>query len=390
MSIYLITGVNGFIGSHMARRILKEGHKVRGLVRRTSNLDYIKDLDIEFIYGDVCRMENLEKAAEGVERIIHIAGIAKDWGDYDDFHRVNFQGTCNLALASEKTGVKRLVHISTAAIHGFGFRFITEDYAMSEKLNYYGETKKMAEEWLYQFGQRAKMEIVRIRPGNVYGPYDHTFIDKYLDAIYTGKFSYVNKGKSLTCPVYIDNLIEGIWLACHSGAAVGEAFFITDGLEITWKEFTDKLAEALQVKKPQFSIPYGFGYSLAVMAEGIYKLLRIKEGPLITRYRVGNGGLDYHFSISKAQKFLNYRPLVGLDEAIKQTAQWYLGAKLFNRLNRFCRESTSNRDSQNAVDKKRHLFNNKSMKNIVYKLDKKRQAPAHSFRYHETGGKKWK
>ncbi|MCU0285917.1 MAG: NAD-dependent epimerase/dehydratase family protein [Acidobacteria bacterium] len=324
MSIYLVTGVNGFIGSHTARRVLKEGHNVRGLVRSTSNLDYIKDLDIELVYGDVCRMEILEKAAQGVEQVIHTAGLAKDWGNYDDFHKVNYQGTCNLVQAAEKAGVKRFVHISTTAIHGFGFRAITEDYSMADKLNYYAETKKMAERWLFQFARGAKIEVVGLRPGNVYGPDDHTFIDKYLNAIYTGKFSYVNNGRSLTCPVYIDNLVEAIWLACHSEAAVGEVFFITDGLEITWKEFTDKLAEALQVKKPQFSIPYGFGYSLAVMAEGIYKLLRIKEGPLITKYRVGNGGLDYHFSIAKAQKLLNYRPLVGLDEAVKKTAQWYL------------------------------------------------------------------
>lgn len=324
MALYLITGVNGFIGSHTARRMLREGHRVRGLVRRTSNLDNIKDLNIEFVYGDVSQPETLEKATEGTDKVIHVAGIAKDWGDYADFHRVNFQGTCNLALAAEKAGVKRLVYISTAAVHGFGYRYITESYPMSNKLNYYGETKKMAEQWLFQFARTAKMSIVALRPGNVFGPDDHTFIDKYLEAIYTGKFSYVNNGKSLTCPVYIDNLVESIWLACHSGTAVGEAFFITDGLEITWREFTDKLADALQVKKPRFSIPYGFGYSLAIMAEGIYKLLRIKKGPLITRYRVGNGGLDYHFSIAKAQKFLNYHPLVELGEAVKKTTQWYL------------------------------------------------------------------
>lgn len=327
MAHYLITGVNGFIGSHTARRLLTEGHSVRGLVRRTSNLDYIKDLDIEIVYGDISQTETLEKATTGIDRVIHTAGIAKDWGDYADFHRVNFQGTCNLALAAEKAGIKRLVYISTAAVHGFGYRYITESCPMSKKLNYYGETKKMAEEWLFQFAKTAKMEIVALRPGNVFGPDDHTFIDKYLDAIYTGKFSYVNKGKSWTCPVYIDNLVEGIWLACHSAAGVGEAIFITDGLEITWREFTDKLADALQVKKPRFSIPYGFGYGVAVLAEGIYKLLRRKEGPFITRYRVGNGGLDYHFSIAKAQKLLNYRPLVQLDEAVKQTAQWYLGMK---------------------------------------------------------------
>lgn len=322
--LYLITGVNGFIGSHLTRRVLKEGRKVRGLVRKTANLDYIKGLDIEMVCGDVSLPETLEKAMQGVDIVIHAAGLAKDWGNYDDFYKTNFQGICNVALAAEKAGVKRLVYISTAAVHGFGYRDIDENYPLGKNLNDYGKTKKMAEEWLSRFVRTAKMEVVILRPGNVYGPDDHTYIDKYLDAIYTGKFSYVNKGRSLTCPVYIDNLVDGVWLACHVGAAVGETFFITDGLEITWKEFTDKLAEALGVKKPRFSIPYGFGYAVAVLAEAIYRLLRKKNGPVITRYRVGNGGLDYHFSIAKVQRLLNYRPRVDLDEAIKRTTEWYL------------------------------------------------------------------
>ncbi|MCP5102697.1 MAG: hypothetical protein GY950_04925, partial [bacterium] len=111
---------------------------------------------------------------------------------------------------------------------------------------------------------------------------------------------------------------------CNAEKAAGEAFFMTDGLEINWKEFTERLAEALGVKKPTFSIPYGFGYVAALVAEGIFKLFGSKNGPPITRYRVGNGGLDYHFSIGKARKLLNYVPLVDLDTAVKRTADWYL------------------------------------------------------------------
>ncbi len=324
MDSFLITGVNGFIGSHIARRVLEQGRKARGLVRKTSNLDYLKGLDIQLFYGDVSLAETLENAVQGVDIVIHAAGLARDWANYEDFYRVNFQGICNVALAAEKSGVKRLVYISTTAVHGFGYRDIDESYPMGKNLNDYAATKRMAEEWLTGFARTTKMEVVVLRPGNVYGPDDHTFIDKYLEAIYTGKFCYVNKGRSLTCPVFIDNLVDAVWLACHAKAAAGETFFITDGLEITWKEFTNQLAEALGVKKPRFSIPYGFGYAVAVIAEGIYRLLRKRNGPVITRYRVGNGGLDYHFSIAKAQRLLDYYPRVGLDEAIKRTTRWYL------------------------------------------------------------------
>jgi nucleoside-diphosphate-sugar epimerase len=324
MDLYLITGVNGFIGSHVARRILREGHRVRGLVRTTSRLNLLEGLDIELVYGDISRPETLEKAAQGVDRVIHLAGRVSDWGPYEDFYKVNFQGTRDMALAAEKAGVKRLVHISTAVLHGFGCRDIDESFPMSEKLIHYGQTKKMAEKWLFEFARTAKMEIAVIRPGNVYGPNDHVFIDKYLEVLYKGRMAYVNKGRALTCPVFIDNLVEGIRLACYSEQAAGEAFIITDGLEITWREFTEKLAEALRVKKPRLSVPFGLAYFLALIFEGIFKLSRRKNGPSITRYRVSNGGRDYHFSIAKARKFLNYHPVIDLDQAVKRTVDWYV------------------------------------------------------------------
>lgn len=323
MEHYLITGVNGFIGSHAARRILKEGHKVRGLVRKTSNLDYLKDLDIELVYGDVTRPDTLKNVTKGVDRVIHVAGIASDWGAYKDFRRVNYQGTLNMARAAVEAGVKRFVHISSTAVHGFGFRDIEEGRPKGTALNAYSETKKNAEEWLFEFSRIVPMEITVFRPGNVYGPDDHTFIDKYLDALVTGKIAYVNKGRSLTCPVYIDNVVEGIWLGCFAEGAVGEAFFLTDGLEITWREFTEMLADALGAKRPTFSIPLGVGFVAALILEGIYKLIPFIGEPAITRYRVRNGGQDYHFSINKARKLLNYSPVVPLDEAVKRTAAWY-------------------------------------------------------------------
>lgn len=324
MGLYLITGINGFIGSHVAKKILKEGKSLRGLIRKTSNLDFIKDLDIELIYGDISQPDTLDKAVEGVEKVIHIAGMALDWGFYKDFYRVNYQGTLNVAMSSEKARVKRFIHISSAAVHGFGFRNIDETYPMAGKLNSYGKTKKMAEEWLFEFARSTEMEITVLKPGNVYGPDDHTFIDKYLEAIYTGKIAYVNRGRALTCPGFIDNLVEGIWLACNVDGAAGEAFFITDGLEITWKEFTEKLAEALHVKKPRFSIPFSVGYAAALIVEGIFRAFRIRKSPAITRYRVCNGGLDYHLSIDKARKVLNYQTSVNLDQAVKRTVDWYL------------------------------------------------------------------
>jgi nucleoside-diphosphate-sugar epimerase len=324
MSIILVSGVNGFIGSHIAGRLISEGHSIRGLVRKSSDLILIQDLDIELFYGDVTNEGSLLEPMKNVEIVIHVAGLASDWGPYKDFYAVNVQGTKNIARSANKNHVERFVYISTAALHGFQNRKnIDESFPMAKTIFPYCETKKEAEQWLFNFAKTVSMEITAVRPGNVFGPKDHTFIDKYLDALKDGKMALVNRGKNLTCPTYIENLVDGIILACFESSAKGKTFIITDGLEITWKTFTNKLADELGVKRPSLSVPYWLGYGLAFMMENIYKAFRISHPPLLTRYRISNAGKDYHFSIEKAKNILNYQPAVGIDEAITKTVNWY-------------------------------------------------------------------
>ena len=325
MQTILITGVNGFIGSHVAEQLIKKGHTVRGLVRKTSDLSLIKDFDIQLFYGDITEPGSLLPALDGADLVVHVAGLASDWGPYEKFYRINVQGTQNIARAADKAGVKRFVHISTVALHGFGHKQpVDESFPMADTIFPYNESKKEAERWLFQFARETEMEITAVRPGNVYGPRDHTFIDKYLEALEQGKIAYIDGGRHKTCPVYIENLTDGILLACFKPEAAGEPFIITDGLDITWKEFTNALADAMGLKHPRLSVPYGLVYGIAWLMETAYKTFRIKTPPLLTRYRVMNGGRDYYFSIEKARKMLGYNPHVSFDEAVKRTVAWYI------------------------------------------------------------------
>ncbi|HAR44750.1 MAG TPA: hypothetical protein DCS05_00895 [Nitrospiraceae bacterium] len=325
MSLFLISGVNGFIGSHMAERLLKEGHRVRGLVRATSDLEFIRGLDIELFTADLADISSLEKALRDIDIVVHVAGLASDWGPYEHFFDVNVIGTRNIAKAAARNRVKRFVHISTAAVHGFrGFRSADETFPFADTPFAYCETKQIAEQWLFDLARSTTMAVTAIRPGNVFGPRDHTFIEKYLDALMAGKIAYIDEGVHWTCPVYVENLVEGIVRACFEPGAAGEAMLLTDGLQITWKEFTEPFADLLGVKRPRHSVPYRVAYALAFFLEAAYKLFRISTPPLLTRYRISNGGRDYHFSIEKAKRLLKYGPSVGFDVSVQRTVTWYL------------------------------------------------------------------
>jgi nucleoside-diphosphate-sugar epimerase len=319
----LVTGANGFIGSNLVKRLVNEGHNVKSLVRKTSDLSFLDKVPTELFYGDISDKESLQKAMQNVDLVFHVAGLAADWGPYELFEKINFKGTQNVAKVASEAGVKKMVYISTVAFHGFGKVNMTEASPIAKDLIPYAKTKYLAEQWLWDFQNSTDMKITAVRPGNVYGVNDRTFMLKYLEAMETGKFMEVNKGRSKTCPVFIDNLIDIITLVSREDKANGEAFIATDGLDINWHTFNSKLADALQVKLPKASIPYSVAYPVAKMYYGVHKMLGLKSEPFLTPYRINNGGKDYHFSIQKLQKYFDYKPKTDLDTAIEKTVHWY-------------------------------------------------------------------
>ncbi len=324
----LITGANGFIGSNLTERLVREGHKVIAFVRRNSSMKFLAGIEHEARYGDILDRYSLDSAMKGVEVVIHVAGLASDWGPYRKFYDINVVGTENVLETARKNGVQRVVHLSSTAIHGFGnFTDADETYPQPKTIWPYCETKRIAEERVLEFSKKNGMPVSVVRPGNVFGKNDHTFFEKYADALFAGKIGYICGGKAITCPTYVENLVEGIVRAAFAQKAIGEVFIITDGVKISWREFTEKIADALGAKRPKLSVPFSLMYGLAFGMESAYQLVRSEAPPLLTRYRISNGGTNYHFSTAKAERLLEYKPPVSLDEAVRRTANWYLNRK---------------------------------------------------------------
>ena len=318
----LVTGANGFIGSNVVNRLLNEKVEVNALVRQSSDLKFLKETKAHLFYGDITEEKSLIPAMEGVDKVFHVAGLAADWGAYKLFEKVNFQGTVNVAKRASLANVHRFVYISTVAFHGFGKTNMTEESPVAKHLIPYAKTKYLAEQWLWKFSKETTMEITAVRPGNVFGINDRTFISKYIDALLKGKFAEVNHGKSKTCPVYVENLVDIILLVSKEKKAVNNAYLATDGLDIVWHSFNQALANHLGVVLPKTSVPYGLAMPVAKVYDGIHRLLKLKSEPFLTPYRVNNGGKDYHFSIEKLHRHFGYTPKVALDEALTRTVRW--------------------------------------------------------------------
>ncbi len=317
----LITGANGFIGSHLLRRFSKEeGIKVAGMVRETSDLFRLHDGTYDLRQGSLDGP--LEDILRGFDTVIHTAARSSDWGSYDSFYRTNVEGTVNLVRAAVASGVGRVIHFSSTVIYGFsGNRLTGEDRPAAPFNNPYCITKVMAEQELLRY--RNRICLIILRPSNVFGPDDLTTTYPLLEALRKGMPAFPAGGRYLTSPCYIDNLVAATELALRSECSSGEAFNISDGNDIPWSEFLARIAEELGAKPPRLTIPAGLLRPAAWGLEKLFTLFHSSKPPIITPYRIAQVVNDYSFSIEKAERLLGYLPPCSTEEGVRESIKWY-------------------------------------------------------------------
>ncbi len=170
--LVLITGATGFIGSHLAEELHRKGYKLRCLVRKTSNLRWLKHLPIEYIYGDLFDAEMLRRSVEGVDYVYHVAGVTKA-KNREEYFRGNHLGTRNLldAVREVKPDLKRFILVSSLAAVGPSLNGQPVDETTHyHPITSYGESKMEAEKECLQLTDSIPVTVVR--PPAVYGPRD--------------------------------------------------------------------------------------------------------------------------------------------------------------------------------------------------------------------------
>jgi nucleoside-diphosphate-sugar epimerase len=320
----LVTGANGFVGAMLCRKLAERGDRVRGLIRKTSNLSLLEGVTLEKVIGTLEDVKSLRSAMKDIDAVYHTAASVSDWGTWDTFRSVNVDGTRHVLDAAVENRVRRFVLVSSLAVHSFiGLRDADETSPQLPTPFPYCQTKREAESLALSYHKKGKIEVVVIRPGDIYGPGDRVSLLKMAPHLEKGLMIIIGGGKTLSSFTYVENLADGIILAGTHPRAAGEAFAITDEIHLTYREYFDRLTEALDVPKVRFSITPWLAYGIASILEWIYRLFRISSRPPVTRYLAKHLWKDFHFRIDKAKLILGYQPRIGLDEAIRRTVIWY-------------------------------------------------------------------
>ncbi len=316
----LVTGATGFIGSHLVALLLSKGHHVRCLVRKTSNLVWLKDLPVTLIEGDVFDDAVLRKAVDGVDYIYHSAGLTKA-KTRDDYFKANAEGTRRLlrAAASFNPNLRRFLHVSSQAAAGPSpSRIPITEETPPHPITNYGRSKLQSEVECQAFDGRLRYTICR--PPAVYGPRDKDVFE-FFRTMSRGLQPMIGVHDTYVSLIHVRDLIRGFVMAAESDAAIGQTYFISSAQVYTWKEIGDVTREALGKRALRLRIPVPGVYAVAAVAELLAKFSA--KPALINIEKARDMVQDYWTcDASKAKHDFEFEQNVSLRDGVNETVQW--------------------------------------------------------------------
>jgi nucleoside-diphosphate-sugar epimerase len=317
----LVTGGTGFIGSHLTEVLIRKGVQVRCLLRKTSDVTWLKGLPVEFVHGDCNDKTSLEEAVRGVDLVFHLAGVTKALKE-ETYLEINGLGTDNLihACLENNPHLKKFIYISSQAAAGPSRNGCNKkELDPCEPVSFYGRSKRVGEELVLTHAH--ELPVLIIRPSAVYGPRDKDIfaffkcLSRRIKPCPLGREQHVN-----LC--YVQDIVRGILLAVETETKSGEIFFLSDGNDYRMEEIGDIVAQAMGITAFRIRVPKRMILGIACLSEYTSKLFG--RPPLLNKDKAEEMiQKDWVCDITKAKTLLGFEPMVPLSEGAKLTFEWY-------------------------------------------------------------------
>ena len=319
MKTAFVTGGSGFIGGRLIERLVSEGATVRALARSDDSERKVAVLGAEPVRGDLADTAAIAAGAAGCEFAFHLAAHLGEWGEIEEFERHNVEGTRNVLAGCAEAGVRRFVHCGTEAALMAGEPLVNVDETAPLRPDSpapYPATKAKAEQAVRD-SNREGFETVALRPRFVWGRGDTTLLPEMVATVEAGKWAWVGGGTNITDTAHVDNVVEGLLLAAERGRP-GEAYFVTDGEPVVFREFITAMLLTQGVEPPGRSLPGWTAAPLARVSETAWRLLPLGGEPPMNRFRSWILTQECTIDISKARQELGYKPVIGREDGLAE------------------------------------------------------------------------
>jgi UDP-N-acetylglucosamine/UDP-N-acetylgalactosamine 4-epimerase len=320
---WLVTGVAGFIGSHLAETLLRLGQDVVGLdnfsTGKPENLLHIKELvgdrawsRFRFIEGDIRSLDTCREACSSVELVLHEAALGSVPRSIDKpvpTHESNVNGFLNMLLAARDAGVARFVYASSSAVYGDDDNMPKTEPRIGRAMSPYGLSKQVNEQYANVFATCYGFESIGMRYFNVFGPRQApdgayaSVIPAWIGALVRGQTAFINGDGSISRDFcHVANVVQANLLSATTTnpAALNQAYNVAHGEQTTLNEL--------------------YGIIRGILAE---RVPHLQTGPAVHR-APRRGDLPRSLAdIGKAQALLGYQPIFRLHDGLEQTIDWY-------------------------------------------------------------------
>lgn len=316
---YLVTGATGFLGGHLVRTLLADGHSVRALGRDTRFGMGLSDAGAEFRPVDLKDRAAMIRACEGVDVVIHSGALSSAWGRYEDFYDANVRGTEHVAEGCLAHGVGRLVYVSSPSVmsrHEVQLG-LDESHPLPERfVSVYSETKALGEARVTAAGAKG-LETVIIRPKAIYGPGDRALFPRIVESLRSGRLPIFGEGETLTDITHVSDVVQACLLAAERDEARGQTYLVTGGEPVNLWDVIRLIAEELDLAAPSRQLTVKKAMRVAAVLELLWRALPLKGEPPLTRYKVSVLSFSQTYDISAARRDLGYAPKVPWRDGVR-------------------------------------------------------------------------
>lgn len=325
MSKVLVTGATGFLGKYLVQQLIEKGYEVYALGRNETAGKKLNEMGANFCKGDLTNKNECSKYFKNMDFVIHAGALSTVWGKWEDFKKINVEGTRNVCSLCFENKVKRMVYVSSPSIYSEKqdrFRIKEDDYNKDNELNFYIKSKILSEDVIKEFTQKG-LYTVTLRPRGLFGIGDTSLIPRILNANGKVGIPLFNKGANYVDITCVENVAYACVLSLEAENVSGEIFNITNGEPMEFKKILEQFLSAINEAPKYLKLPFGVGYFVASLLEFIYKTFNKSGEPILTKYTVCTLAFSQTLDISKAQQKLKYKPIKTIAEGITEYGEWW-------------------------------------------------------------------
>lgn len=320
----LVTGASGMLGGAVADLLAARGDDVTVMQRRSAGGRHRESL------GDIRSREDVRRAVDGQDAVVHLAAKVDVVGDWMDFVDTNVRGTMYLVEAMQAAGVGQLVQVSSpsvahtgASLTGSGAGPATPMHARGS----YARTKAAAELFALE-ADSPELQVAAVRPHLVWGPGDTQLIGRIAQRARQGRLAIVGSGTALVDTTYVDNAAEAIVAALDRMEVVhGQALVVTNGEPRPIGELIIDICRAVGAPAPRLHVPAKVAWALGAVVEGAVTVADKIPGlpsitqPPMTRFLAEQMSTAHWFDQRRTRELLDWSPRVSIDEGLARLAQ---------------------------------------------------------------------